>query len=112
MKHRWRCGAANGAETSAARDLPAYTRQAEGLDVATDAADLRLNGRFRDPAADFRVSLLVAPRALLPVSVVRVGRLHALEGPQARGPARLRARSVERAHRRGYRRRRWLHAGG
>src|SRR5262249_4516501 len=95
MKHRMRSGVANGAQTGAARDWPAYTRQSEDLDVGTDAADIRLDGRLRDPAVDLRVSLFVAPRALLSVSVVRVGRLHALEGPQARGRARLRARSDE-----------------
>ena len=57
-------------------------------DVGAVDVDVRLDGRVRDPAADLRVPVLVAPRAVLPVPAARVGRLHAVQGPQARGRAR------------------------
>src|SRR5438309_1013246 len=84
----------------------------EGRDVCAAHAGLRLDAGLRDPAPDLRVPLLVAPRALLPVPALGLGRVHDLQGRKApghAGPQLRRADVVPR--RRGDRRRRRIHPG-
>ena len=82
-----------------------------GLDAGAARSDMRFDDRVRDTAAHLRLSLLLAPRALLPVPPPRLGRLHAVQGLKLVDVLVLQVGSVELHHRGGADRGRRLHAG-